>query len=136
MFVCENSHILTYTIYLFANVLTRPFKYAFASVYILPREEEFLSVPFPVIYGLLKKKKWVEQNRITERYRNTYVFVTAVGVYVQYTEENGKGGGGMEKIRGQLVGMFKEIDKGRRIHTNKSQTCRVEISEYVQHSTQ
>jgi hypothetical protein len=70
---------------MFANLLVRPLAYAFASVYILPNQE-FLSVPFPVIYGLLKKKKWIEQNRILENFKNTYVFLTPIGAYVQYTE--------------------------------------------------
>lgn len=38
VFVCENSHILTYTIYLFANILPKPFKYAFPVVNIIPNE--------------------------------------------------------------------------------------------------
>lgn len=29
VFICNNSHILTYTIYLFTNILTKPFIYAF-----------------------------------------------------------------------------------------------------------
>ncbi len=38
VFVCENSNILTYTIYLFANILTKPFKYPFPVVNIIPNE--------------------------------------------------------------------------------------------------
>jgi hypothetical protein len=29
VFVCNNSHILTYTIYLFTNILIKPLTYAF-----------------------------------------------------------------------------------------------------------
>lgn len=36
VFVCENSHILTFTCYLFVEHLYRPFVYAFPSVYIAP----------------------------------------------------------------------------------------------------
>ena len=36
VFVCDNSHILTYTIYLFAHILTKPFNYAFEVVSIIP----------------------------------------------------------------------------------------------------
>lgn len=109
MFVCDNSHILTYTVYLFVNLLVRPLVYAFASVYILP-SEEFLSVPFPVIYGLLKKKKWFEQNRIFEQFKNTYVFLNPVGVHVEYTE-NRKDilKARPDKLRTMLSPFFKEI---------------------------
>lgn len=131
VFVCENSHILTYTVYLFVNVLVRPLRYAFASVYILP-SEEFLSVPFPVVYGLLKKKKWIEQNRILDRFRNTYVFVTALGVYVHYTEKRDKCP--VDKLKAQLSPLFKDLDRSRRLAPKP--TCRVETNEYVQHSTE
>lgn len=58
VFICENSHILTYTIYLFSSVLIRPFVFAYEVVSIIP-EEDFLGAPFPVMYGILKKKKYV-----------------------------------------------------------------------------
>ena len=59
VFICENSHILTYTIYLFAHILTKPFTYAFEVVSIIP-EEDFLGAPFPVVYGILRKRKYIE----------------------------------------------------------------------------
>lgn len=36
VFICDNSHILTYTIYLFAHILTKPLTYAFEVVSIIP----------------------------------------------------------------------------------------------------
>lgn len=36
VFICENSHILTYTVYLFGNVLLKPFCYPYAVVNIVP----------------------------------------------------------------------------------------------------
>jgi hypothetical protein len=59
VFICNNSHILTYTIYLFTSILTKPFIYAFEVVSIIP-EIGFLGAPFPVVYGLLRKRKSVE----------------------------------------------------------------------------
>jgi hypothetical protein len=129
VFICDNSHILTYTVYTFVNVLLRPLKYAFASVYILP-SEEFLSVPFPIVYGLLKKKKWVEQNNIVDRFKNTYVFLTPMGVYVQYTEKRDKTA--IDRLRGQLASLFKQMERGRRLH---SKSKPADTHEYAQHST-
>lgn len=85
VFVCENSHILTFALYIFVEHLYRPFVYAFSSVYITPNEE-YLNAPMPVVYGFLKKKKWIEENRICERFQNTYVFLSPVGCYIHYTE--------------------------------------------------
>jgi hypothetical protein len=36
VFICENSHILTHTIYLFAHVLMKPLNYSFPIVSIIP----------------------------------------------------------------------------------------------------
>lgn len=36
VFICEHSHILTYTIYLFSSILIKPFIYAFEIVSIIP----------------------------------------------------------------------------------------------------
>jgi len=55
VFICNNSHILTFAIYLFTNILTKPLVYAFEVVSIIP-EEDFLGAPFPVVYGMLRKK--------------------------------------------------------------------------------
>lgn len=74
VFICENSHILTYTIYLFSSILIKPFVYAFEVVSIIP-EEDFLGAPFPVIYGMLKKKKYFNDSKIFEDYKNTYIFL-------------------------------------------------------------
>lgn len=86
VFVCENSHILTYTIYLFVEYMFRPIGYAYESVSILP-DEEFLGATMPVVYGLLKKRKWVEENRIIEKFSHfTYVFVGPAGVNMVYDQ--------------------------------------------------
>ena len=65
VFICDNSHILTYTIYLFTSLLSKPFRYAFEVVNIIP-EEDFLGAPFPVVYGMLKKRKYIEERGIME----------------------------------------------------------------------
>jgi len=85
VFVCENSHILTFAMYLFVEYLYRPFVYAFSSVYITP-SEEYLNAPMPVVYGMLKKKKWMDENRVCERFQNTYAFLTPSGCHIHYTE--------------------------------------------------
>jgi hypothetical protein len=36
VFICENSHILTYTVYLFGNILMKPFSYPYPVVNIVP----------------------------------------------------------------------------------------------------
>ncbi len=124
VFVCDNSHILTFAIFLFVNVLTRPFMYAFPSVYIIPKED-FLNAPFPFVYGLLKKKKWIEQNQILDRFKNTYVFLTPMGVYVSYTESRKEMlKGRPEKLKGILAPLFKDLEKRRRLTTVKTGSSR------------
>jgi hypothetical protein len=60
VFISENSHILTYTVYLFGSILMKPFSYPYPVVNIVPDDEDFLDSPFPVIYGMFKKRKYVE----------------------------------------------------------------------------
>lgn len=84
VFICNNSHILTYTIYLFTNILTKPFIYAFEVVSIIP-EEDFLGAPFPVVYGMLRKRKNVEESNIFRDYKNTYIFLSPEKVDIVYT---------------------------------------------------
>ncbi len=84
VFICNNSHILTYTIFLFTNILVKPFVYAFQVVSIIP-EEDFLGAPFPVVYGMLRKRKDVENSRILDDYKNTYVFLSPDKVDIVYT---------------------------------------------------
>ena len=59
VFICDNSNILTHTIYLFTNVLTKPLEYPSPIVSIVPNheDEEFLSAPIPIVYGILKKRR-------------------------------------------------------------------------------
>lgn len=83
VFVSNNSHILTYTIYLFTTLLIKPFVYAFEVISIIP-DEDFLGAPFPVVYGMLRKRKYVEEN-ILKDYKNTYIFLTPEKVDIVYT---------------------------------------------------
>jgi hypothetical protein len=118
VFVCENSHILTFSIYLFVEYLYRPFGYAFESVYILPNEY-FLNVPFPVVYGLFKKKEWVDKIRIIDRFQNTYVFLSPASVNIVYTESRKDLlKRRPEKLKNMLMPIFKEIEK-RKKNTKK-----------------
>lgn len=87
VFVCDNSNILSHTIYLFAEILTKPFKYAHPVVTILLDDEDWLHATGPVIYGMLKKRKVVEERRIVERYDKTYVFLSPDKVEVLYAED-------------------------------------------------
>ena len=57
VFVSDQSHVLTYTVYFFGNILIKPFSYAYPVVNIVPEDEAFLESPFPVIYGMFKKRK-------------------------------------------------------------------------------
>ena len=86
VFICENSHILTYTIYFFVSLLPKPFMYAFEVVTIIP-EEDFLGAPFPIVYGMLKKRKYVEERRLMDLYKNTYIFLSPEKVEIVYTED-------------------------------------------------
>jgi hypothetical protein len=46
VFVCDNSHILTYTVYLFGNILVKPFNYAYPIVNIVPLRLGFFGYAF------------------------------------------------------------------------------------------
>lgn len=59
VFVSENLHMLTYTIYLFSEIMFRPFSYPHACVYIVP-EESFLDAPTPIILGVNRSVKWLD----------------------------------------------------------------------------
>lgn len=88
VFICENSHILTHAIYLFTHVLVKPLNYPFPVVNIIPGlDEEYLNAPFPVVYGLLKKRKSLEDRKILEKYDNTYVFLSPDRAEVCYHED-------------------------------------------------
>ena len=48
---------------------------------IIPRQKkeednDYLNAPFPVVYGLLKKRKTQEDKNIVEDYDMTYVFLS------------------------------------------------------------
>jgi hypothetical protein len=58
VFVCDNIHMLTYTIYLFTEILFRPFGYPHACVYIVS-EESFLDAITPIILGVNRSNKWL-----------------------------------------------------------------------------
>lgn len=113
VFICNNSHILTYTIYLFTNILAKPFLYAFEVVSIIP-EEDFLGAPFPVVYGLLRKRKNVEESNIFRDYKNTYIFLSPEKVDITYTESKKH----LlkcrpEKLKIALTQLFKDLKKYR-----------------------
>ena len=115
-FVCDQSRILTYTVYLVGNLLPRPFKSAFPPVCIIPKEEEFLNVIFPCAYGLLKKSKWLDDNYILQRFKNTYIFISPAGTSITYTENRQdllrKR---PEKLKAELSSYFKEMEKRRKL---------------------
>lgn len=113
VFVCSNSYILTYTIYLFTNILVKPFVYAFEVVSIIP-EEDFLGAPFPVVYGMLRKRKTVEESDILKNYKNTYIFLSPDKVDIVYTE-NKKNllKCRPQKLKNDLTNIFKDLKKQR-----------------------
>jgi hypothetical protein len=86
VFICENSNILTHTIYLFTNVLTKPLEYPFPIVSIVPshEDEEFLSAPMPIVYGILKKRKSIEDRNILHNFDMTYIFLAPEKVEIVY----------------------------------------------------
>ena len=80
VFICDNSHILTHAIYLFSHVFFKPLNYSFPIVSIIPgMDENYLYAPFPVCYGLLKKRKHIEESNMLEQYDFTYVFLSPEG---------------------------------------------------------
>ena len=133
VFVCENSHILTYTIYLFAYILVRPFVYSFPVINIIPNEE-FLNAPFPVVYGLLKKKKYVEDMRLVEKYSNTYVFLSPEKVELVYSEsKKSLLKRKPVKLKTELSPFFRDMKKQRK--TEKNSRYEIQIAEYCVMST-
>jgi hypothetical protein len=87
VFICENSHILTHAIYLFTHVFFKPLNYSFPIVSIVPgMDETYLHAPFPVVYGLLKKRKNIEESNLLENYDFTYVFLSPEKADVYYQE--------------------------------------------------
>jgi len=75
VFVCENTHILTYTIYLFTDVLFRPFVYPHPRAYILSNEE-FLDAVTPIILGVNRSGKWLHEHYNPELDSKTYVLLS------------------------------------------------------------
>lgn len=87
----------------------------------------------PVVYGLLKKKKWVVENQICERYQNTYAFISPAGVHIHYTESRKD----MlkkrpEKLKNLLTPFFREIEKRRKQAIKQSKSAE---GDYVFHSS-
>jgi hypothetical protein len=66
VFVCDNVHMLTYTIYLFTEILFRPFGYPHPCVYIIS-EESFLDAITPIILGVNRSNKWLPEYYNAER---------------------------------------------------------------------
>jgi hypothetical protein len=132
VFICNNSHILTYTIYLFTNILTKPFIYAFEVVSIIP-EVEFLGAPFPVVYGMLRKRKSVEESNIFNDYKNTYIFLSPDNVDIVYTESRKD----LlrcrpQKLKNDLTLLFKDLKKQR---VGSQRVARYEVEDYAISST-
>ena len=73
---------MTHIVYLFTNVLPKPFYYPYPVVSMIPDEEEYLNAPFPIVYGYLKSKKFIIESRIHKDYRNVYVFITKNGTEI------------------------------------------------------
>jgi hypothetical protein len=84
VFICDNSNILTHTVHLFTSVLTRPLQYPFPIVSIIPthEDEEFLSAPMPIVYGILKKRKAIEDRNMLHNFDMTYIFLSPEKVEV------------------------------------------------------
>lgn len=59
VFVSENLHILTYTIYLFTEILFRPYTYPHPVLYIIP-DESWLHAITPVVMGVNRSSKWID----------------------------------------------------------------------------
>lgn len=131
VFVCDNSHILTYTIYLFAHILTKPFNYAFEVVSIIP-EEDFLGAPFPVVYGMLRKRKYIEEHKIMDQYPNTYIFLTPEKVTC-FAMEGSKNAHKIkpQKLKNELTPLFKDLKKNRKNEGKSSAKYEVETQEYL-----
>lgn len=66
--------MLTYTIYLFSEILFRPFSYPHASVYIVT-EESFLDAPTPIILGVNGSLKWLEETIHPDKETRTFIYL-------------------------------------------------------------
>lgn len=120
VFICNNSHILTYTIYLFTNILVKPFIYAFEVISIIP-EDDFLGAPMPVVYGMLRKRKYVEESNIFRDYKNTYVFIAPDKIDIVYTENRKNLLKARPQIlRNNLTPLFRDLKKTRLSTLQKS----------------
>lgn len=47
-------------------------------------DEDYLHTPFPVVYGLLKKRKYIEESNILEKYDFSYVFLNPERADIYY----------------------------------------------------
>ena len=53
-------------------------------------DEDYLNAPFPVVYGLLKKRKPLEDRKILGQYDNTYVFLSPEKAELSCQEDRGQ----------------------------------------------
>ena len=114
-FICDQSRILTFTVYLISTYLCRPFNWVFEYVCIIPKEEEFLNTPFPSAYGVLKKKEWVKEKQILENFKNTYVFINPSGIEIKYTEKrNDILDKKSKKLREELLPFFDKMKRRKK----------------------
>ena len=56
IFVCENEHVLTSTVFLFMKVLMQPFNYPYPVVSIIPNQYDYFNAPFPIVYGTINSR--------------------------------------------------------------------------------
>lgn len=108
VFVCENLHILTYTIYLFTEILFRPFLYPHPCVYVVS-EESFLDAITPIILGINKPLKWLQEHYDPERDTKTYVFLSDEAVIFENRKEKRPRS---EKLKKLVKEFYKLYDKG------------------------
>ena len=108
VFVCENIHILTYTIYLFTEVLFRPFGYPHPCVYIV-FEESFLDAITPIILGVNRSGKWLQEHYNPEHDSKTYVLLNEEAVIFDNRKDKRPRSDKLKKI---VKDFFKIFEKG------------------------
>lgn len=97
-------------------------------------EEDFLGAPFPVVYGMLRKRKYVEESNIltNPNYLNTYVFLAPDKVDIVYTE-NKKNllKHRPQKLKNDLTPLFKDLKKQRSSTQQKPLKYELETTDYT-----
>lgn len=80
-------------------------------------DEDYLEAPFPVVYGLLKKRKYIEDSKILDKYDFTYVFLSSERAEIYY-QENRKELLSNRSTRlsnnRELRDLFKDLKKNRK----------------------